>query len=259
VNKNLGEAKTKAILVLLIDDLVNFFSIGKSMDDNQCAQTVDLIMRQYYYLNIADIRLCFDRIKDGTYGKLYDRIDGQIILMAMKEYSDGRLSAAEYASGKKHEEVNDEPQEEYIVKIDGKMYLREIADGYEEVDRKDLATTMSWERARSIKLALKGYEVTAERKNKSDIGLIEWMKQQRPDIADNLIARARRRDEKLRELREKMAQINAMDISDYEKSCLTRDELGMERETEAQYKAGMLAMYQQPEEVIEIKKIDTSK
>ena len=44
MNKNFGETKLRAFMAKIIIDVVMFFNVGKIMNDNQAAQTADLII-----------------------------------------------------------------------------------------------------------------------------------------------------------------------------------------------------------------------
>mgnify|MGYP000522076099 CR=1 FL=1 len=95
MNKEFGETHLRVFMVKVLNDLVDFFSVGKSMGAVQVAQTVDLIIDEYYFLKPDDFKLCFNRAKKGLYGKVYDRIDGQVILEWLGLYVKERNSAAE--------------------------------------------------------------------------------------------------------------------------------------------------------------------
>lgn len=64
------------------------------MTDEQTSETALLIAETYPSLNIADINLIFRNAKLGRYGKIYDRLDGQIILEWFDRYFDERCNAA---------------------------------------------------------------------------------------------------------------------------------------------------------------------
>lgn len=94
MNKNFGETKLRAFMAKIIIDVVMFFNVGKIMNDNQAAQTADLIIEEYYFLKPDDFKLCFNRAKKGLYGKVYDRIDGAVILEWLGRYEKERGSIA---------------------------------------------------------------------------------------------------------------------------------------------------------------------
>ena len=94
VKKEFGEQHLRALTVHILNDLINFFNVGKTMGAIQVAQTADLIIEEYYYLKPDDFKLCFNRAKKGYYGKLYDRIDGQVIIDWLSKYDAERTELA---------------------------------------------------------------------------------------------------------------------------------------------------------------------
>lgn len=98
VNREFGETHLRAFMVNVLNDLINFFNVGKSMSAVQVAQTADLVIEEFYYLKPDDLKLCFTRAKKGVYGRLYDRIDGQVILEWLRQYDQERCVQAEMVS-----------------------------------------------------------------------------------------------------------------------------------------------------------------
>ena len=93
-----GEAIARAVLVIIMNDMLDFFNAGNDMKDTQVAMTVDFILEEYPYMQTDDITLCFRNAMKGKYGKLYNRIDGQIIMGWIKAYNSERCTAAQVAS-----------------------------------------------------------------------------------------------------------------------------------------------------------------
>lgn len=182
IRRELGTERTAAILVLLISELVRFFNVGKTMNDQQCAETVRLVLAEYYYLNLADFRLCFDRIKSGYYGRAYDRIDGQIILLALAEYVRGRSEVAATLSLQQHEQARDIGDQLFVVRIDD-AYLEWMPDSdeYHEGPR-HRATSFSYAEAHSILKLLATYAPTIEPATQPDQSLIDWMRIHAPSM-----------------------------------------------------------------------------
>lgn len=85
-------------MVKILNDLVDFFNVGKAMGAVQIAQTADLVIEEYYFFKPDDFKLCFTRVKKGLYGKIYDRIDGQMILEWLHQYKQERCAMAENES-----------------------------------------------------------------------------------------------------------------------------------------------------------------
>ena len=95
-----GEATARAVLVLIVNDMLDFFNAD--MNDRQVATTVDLILEEYPYMQADDVTLCFRRAMKGKYGKLYNRIDGQIIMGWLREYNRERCAEADSQSYNQH-------------------------------------------------------------------------------------------------------------------------------------------------------------
>lgn len=93
-----GEAIARAVLVLILNDMLDFFNASNDMNDTQVAMTVDFILEEYPYMQTDDITLCFRNAMKGKYGKLYNRIDGQIIMGWIKAYNSERCAAAQATS-----------------------------------------------------------------------------------------------------------------------------------------------------------------
>ena len=64
------------------------------MTDVQTQETAMLIVDSFHALTIADINLIFKNAKMGKYGKIYDRLDGQLILSWFDKHFNERCAAA---------------------------------------------------------------------------------------------------------------------------------------------------------------------
>jgi hypothetical protein len=103
IKKELGDIHAKAILTIILIDLVKFFNIGKSMNDEQVGQTIQLIQDEFWMLKPEDFKLCFNNAKKGLYGKVYDRLDGQIILEWLGKYLNERMNYSEQESIRRYD------------------------------------------------------------------------------------------------------------------------------------------------------------
>ena len=103
--KHSGETKARALIVLFLSDLVKFFNVGKAMNDIQMAQTADLILDEYYDLNFDDFKLCFNMAKSGKFGKVYDRLDGQVIMDWLSTYKSQRVQLYVNENLARHESI----------------------------------------------------------------------------------------------------------------------------------------------------------
>ena len=74
------------------------------MNANQILATSELIISSYAWLNIDDLKLCFNQAKRGIYGQPY-RIDGNIILSWLEQYTTDRINAADEISYAQHASI----------------------------------------------------------------------------------------------------------------------------------------------------------
>lgn len=123
--KHAGETKSRALVVLILADLVKFFNVGKAMNDIQMAQTADLIFDEFYYLNIEDFKLCFNMAKSGKFGKVYDRIDGQVIMDWLSTYLNMRIETVVSGNEQKHASIkSQEKNAKSILDINAEIHSK---------------------------------------------------------------------------------------------------------------------------------------
>lgn len=110
MNKQFGSHEViKAVAKMLIET-VGFFNVPK-LTDVQVKITVELICEEHYYLNFADIQLCFKNAMKGKYGELYNRIDGQVIMIWLNKYVEERFTISEERSYQKHSSLTSHEKE----------------------------------------------------------------------------------------------------------------------------------------------------
>lgn len=62
-----------------------YFNV-KDMSDVQATQTASLFIEQFPMETFEDLLICLKNAKIGKYGKIYNRIDGQLIFTWFREY-----------------------------------------------------------------------------------------------------------------------------------------------------------------------------
>lgn len=92
------------MVVLILTDIVQFVNVGKTMNPDQISRTADIIIKDYYYYKLEDFKLFSEQFIKGVYGKLFDRLDGTIILEALEIYDFERTEQAQHESDLKHEQ-----------------------------------------------------------------------------------------------------------------------------------------------------------
>ena len=83
-----GENNIVKMLITIIAINQNFFNVGKAMNSQQCQETAFLLYEEYKHETIEDVLMMFKMAKKGMFGdgQVYNRIDGNVILVWMKEY-----------------------------------------------------------------------------------------------------------------------------------------------------------------------------
>ena len=56
------------------------------MNEEQLYDVAGLIASEYFYLSLVDLALCFKKVKTGKFGKVYDRVDGGMIMDWIRTY-----------------------------------------------------------------------------------------------------------------------------------------------------------------------------
>lgn len=128
--RDTSEMHVLAIMTLLVNDLIDFFVVKNTMNENQLAQTINLLVEDFYYLNIEDFKLCFNNAKKGRYGKIYDRIDGMIIYEWVRMYAEDRVKAAEERDDRYKVDDRHERQSVRVDDVDKVMKINMIMKKY---------------------------------------------------------------------------------------------------------------------------------
>lgn len=92
IKNSASETDLRALLYIAICEVCDFFNVGKNMNDVQIATTVDLIIENYWHLRLEEIKFCLRRAMRRE--KLFDRLDGNIILGWIGAYDDERTEEA---------------------------------------------------------------------------------------------------------------------------------------------------------------------
>lgn len=92
IKNEASEADARALLYIAICEVCDFFNVGKNMNDRQVALTVDFIIERFWYLKLSEIKYCFRQAMMRD--KLFDRLDGNIILGWLEQYSCERAEVA---------------------------------------------------------------------------------------------------------------------------------------------------------------------
>ena len=93
------------VLIEFISDFVQFLNVGKIMNVSQINQTSKLISQYFPHLNLADLKVFFEKMKIGQFGLFYDRMDGQLILEKLEAYNQERMNVVEGMNNDHHKQL----------------------------------------------------------------------------------------------------------------------------------------------------------
>lgn len=192
IRKKAGDVVVKALLVKILGNVVQFFNVGKSMDSNQLAELTGLILEDYYFLKMADMKVWANGFKKGKFlkfsgDKLFDRLDGQIIMLSIGEYCESRVKEAEAIQRESESNLKalNAGGEKYLVKA-GEKYLRDTGNRViGEVKEKELATAFTWDEAMEVKRLFEGAKIVNANK---DGTLFDYLRKHKPELAAELEA-----------------------------------------------------------------------
>ena len=86
IKKHEGVESVKRLLTNAIDQLQTYFSLERIMTPYQIEMSVEIIEENFYYFSPEDFRKCFRGAMSGKYGKIYNRLDGAVIMEWLRAY-----------------------------------------------------------------------------------------------------------------------------------------------------------------------------
>lgn len=86
----INEEITREEIALLLIETNKFFSVKNGLNEDIVYDIVDLIISEYKNMTMYDIGLCFKMAKIGRFGKVYERLDGGVIMDWIYQYAKQR-------------------------------------------------------------------------------------------------------------------------------------------------------------------------
>lgn len=94
IKNELGETYLQALMVKWMNSFLRFYSTNGAMDAIQVSDTIMLILEEYPNYTQDDFKLFFKLAKKGTFGQVYGRMDGEVIMNWLKAYDRHRDTVA---------------------------------------------------------------------------------------------------------------------------------------------------------------------
>ncbi len=165
-----GEEVAKYAVVEIVSQAAALLSISRNLQTHQVEFLADEILRDWYWLTLAEIRFFMLEGVRGKYGAIYDRLDVNVVLDWLAQYSEQRTAIAEKMQREKRieQEAGDaKPMPEWFLDFIKKHTLQNeqktkgefTPDGafWEQVEREWMDTTekngLSFEQFKQMRLA----------------------------------------------------------------------------------------------------------
>ncbi len=105
------------LIEALVLDLVSFFNVGKQITEAQIHDSAHLIYQEYRFRLLEEIALAFQRVKQGKYGEVYDRIDGGTIMRWLARYFEELREQAIEERRRRHLSLKDDGRKGGIYRL----------------------------------------------------------------------------------------------------------------------------------------------
>jgi|TARA_R110000822_G_scaffold2454_2_gene11731 hypothetical protein len=89
----INQETTTDEVVLLLIEASKFFNVKNGLNEETLYDIADLIISEYKHYTMYDIGLCLKMAKLGRFGKVYERLDGGVIMDWISQYEKQRDKA----------------------------------------------------------------------------------------------------------------------------------------------------------------------
>ena len=103
-----GSKAVDNLLCSCIDQLQVYFNLERPMLPVQVDMTIKIIKEYFYYFSAEDFGECFKAAMAGKYGKIYNRLDGSVIMDWLRTYDIERTEKIVHEQMQKNTEHNKE-------------------------------------------------------------------------------------------------------------------------------------------------------
>lgn len=85
-----GRNVAKMWLSIQLNNLSEFTGVKDKLTEAQIDELSDLILAQYWYLNVAEVMYYLQQVKAGRYGRFYGAVDAMAITTGLLKFQDER-------------------------------------------------------------------------------------------------------------------------------------------------------------------------
>lgn len=101
-----GKQALGTLIMVWVLKLASKFKMSdeKNLNEDDAGDIAELILHQYWFLKLAEIRVFFERATMGKYGQVYDRFEQQTLFVWLEKYLQEREYEIARAREQKHKE-----------------------------------------------------------------------------------------------------------------------------------------------------------
>ena len=90
VQRAIGDENMVKLLIVMIEDLVNYFNVQRPMNMDQMTDLAFEILPIFKFHRFEEIMIFFEGIKKSKWGKVYERLDSAVIWEMFEKYDNSR-------------------------------------------------------------------------------------------------------------------------------------------------------------------------
>jgi hypothetical protein len=105
MQRSQGKSFTNAYMMAWLVYLNEVLGLNKPMSEEQIRLCAQMILDDYYMLNVADLTLMFRRVLKGDYGEFYERLSIDKIQKIFKAYFEERCGEAQTQTLRTHNDL----------------------------------------------------------------------------------------------------------------------------------------------------------
>jgi hypothetical protein len=95
VKQTLGEADLTKLVIVILKNFCDAMNVKESMNALQIIDTANAFIDKYTHSSVDDLIVCLKNAKAGKYGKIYNRLDQQVIFDFLTQYEQEKVNHLE--------------------------------------------------------------------------------------------------------------------------------------------------------------------
>lgn len=131
LKKYQGQDVTKAVINACLIAVNEFFGEKSGLSDSQIEMVSEMLFEDYYYMNIADFKLCVKNGIKGRYGKVYGKVAPNDVMEWFATYCEERMNTTANNSLSEHGRNRKEENESKVTDEYALQQIKAIREALE--------------------------------------------------------------------------------------------------------------------------------